>query len=158
MGEYRISAARHTRTARTTNRVCPNVPKVDRSLHRSLQILWITYAGVIITDGQSQGDALSAAQALCTVGVCMNAAGVTDLVDISQLFQITGTAARVFLVDEYSSSMSSIDLTSRSAYLHLFAALLATAFTLIARLLTISVVSVSSAVPISLVNAGAVAN
>ena len=77
---------------------------------------------------------------------------------ISQLYQITGTAARVFLVDEYSSSMSSIDLTSRSAYLHLFAALLATAFTLIARLLTISVVSVSSAVPISLVNAGVVAN
>jgi hypothetical protein len=60
-----------------------------------------THAGVIITDGQAQDEVLSAAQALRTADVRMYAVGVTNLVDINQLYQITGTAARVFLVDAF---------------------------------------------------------
>ena len=57
--------------------------------------------GVIITDGQSQDDVLAPATALRDADVRMYAVGVTRLVDVNQLYQMTGTANRVFLVEAF---------------------------------------------------------
>lgn len=56
---------------------------------------------VVITDGQSQDDVSRPAQHLKDAQVLPYAIGVTNLVNVNELYQITGSAARVFTVDTF---------------------------------------------------------
>uniref|UniRef100_A0A914UKK0 Uncharacterized protein n=1 Tax=Plectus sambesii TaxID=2011161 RepID=A0A914UKK0_9BILA len=61
----------------------------------------IPKVAVVITDGQSQDDVSRPAQHLKDAQVLPYAIGVTDLVNVNELYQITGNAARVFTVDTF---------------------------------------------------------
>ncbi|CAD6190362.1 unnamed protein product [Caenorhabditis auriculariae] len=63
----------------------PDVPKV----------------AVVITDGQSQDDVSEPAQLLRDANVMIYAIGVTNLVNVHQLHQMTGNPVRVFTVESF---------------------------------------------------------
>ncbi|CAD5221264.1 unnamed protein product [Bursaphelenchus xylophilus] len=56
---------------------------------------------IVVTDGQSQDDVAEAAQRLKDAHVMVYAIGVTNLVNVHQLHQITGNALRVFTVESF---------------------------------------------------------
>ncbi|CAD5215314.1 unnamed protein product [Bursaphelenchus okinawaensis] len=58
-------------------------------------------AVIVVTDGQSQDDVAEAAQRLKDAHVMVYAIGVTNLVNVQQLHQITGNALRVFTVESF---------------------------------------------------------
>lgn len=56
---------------------------------------------IVITDGQSQDDVAEPAQRLRDAHVMVYAIGVTNLVNVHQLHQMTGNALRVFTVETF---------------------------------------------------------